>query len=112
MARVRSVEGNSKTNREIPFEISGVVTDQMCAVFVDDARRNLFEQARSLEQFHTQGSSSVIVGRQQSEPPHCVAPNHARKQVEVILDHARMDRLGGNVGESGSWLGEKQKQKK
>src|SRR5438045_635759 len=60
--------------------------------------------------FH-RGSLS-IVRREQSKPTHGVTWDHARKQIQIIFDHARVDRLGGHINHPRAGLSKQQQQEK
>src|SRR5262245_42804999 len=112
MTRISTIERNAKTEGKISFEVSRVVADEMSAVFVRDARFDLLQKARSLEDFEAKRARRIIIRREQGKPAQRVTRDDAREQIEVILDHAGMNRLRSEVDHPRSRLRQEQEEKK
>ena len=112
MTRVSAIERNAKTEGKISFEVSRVVADEMSAVFVRDARFDLLQQARALKDFEAKRAWRIIIRREQGKPAQRVTRDDAREQIEVILDHAGMNRLRSEVDHPRSRLGQEQEEEK
>ena len=112
MTRVSAIERNAKTEGKISFEVSRVVADEMSAVFVRDARFDLLQEARALKDFEAKWAWRIIIRREQGKPAQRVPRDDAREQIEVILDHAGMNRLRSEVNHPRSRLGQEQEQEK
>ena len=112
MARVSAVKRNAKTQGEVSFEVSRVVADEMGAVFVCDGCFDLLQQERTLEDFEAERARRIIIRREQGEAAQGMARNDAREQIEVILDHAGMNRLRSDVDHARPRLGEEQEEEK
>ena len=65
---------------------------------------NLLDQARPLEQFLRERERRAVERRDQEQALLRVAGQHARQQVELVVDDLRMDRLRRDVDETRPWL--------
>ncbi len=112
MTRIGPVERNAEAQSEIALEKSGVEADEMGAVFIRDTGLDPLQEAGALEDFQTERTRRVVVGREQGEASESVPRDDAGEQVEVVLDHARMNRLRGDIDHPRARLGEEEEEKK
>ena len=72
--------------------------------------RMLPDQPRPLEELLRQRPRGAVERRDEEEPLARVRRDHAREQVEVVVDDARQDRLRGDVDEPRARLAQEQEQ--
>src|SRR4029450_7371053 len=82
---------------EIALESRGVEGNHVGAIGIASERTNLVDEPRTLEQLRRERRRAAVVRTHEVEPPPGVTCDDTRQEPEVVVDHARLDRLRGDV---------------
>ena len=108
--RVGAVHRDPERQREVALEFGRVVRDEVRALRIDDQLADAPDQPRTLEDLLSQRPRRAVERRHEEKPLPRMRGDHARQQVEVVVDDARQDRQGGDVDEPGPRLPEQEQQ--
>ena len=95
--RVGAIHRHAESERQIAFERRRREGNEVSAVRITRERADLVDEARTLEELRRQGRRPAVVRAHEVKPSARMARDDARKQPEVIVDNARLDRLRGDV---------------
>ena len=90
---IGAVHRDAQRQGQVAFERRRVERHQMRAVQVGNQGADLLDQTRPLEQFLRERARRAVERRDQEQALLRVAGQHARQQVEIVVDDLRMDRL-------------------
>ena len=108
--RIRAVHGDAEREREVSLELRRVVRDEVSAIRIGNQLANASQDSRSLEQLLGQRLQRAVERRDEVEALARVRRDHARQQVEVVVDDAGADGLRGHVDEPGARLAQQEQQ--
>src|SRR5216684_244651 len=99
-ARIRCIHRNSKANGEALLQRCRIEDGEICLGWVTDAVTNSLQESRSIQNRLREWLRRTVECAEQRQAISRVAGRNARQELQVVLQHHRVHRLGCDVNHS------------